>query len=92
MNNVQTITLKLELQKPTKEKMAIYRKMTAINTAFSNWLLHFDGLQTATSKVFKRYSDERFPCSCRQSNNSNRKIEKEKAENENIPPYVVWLQ
>ncbi|MBP2079558.1 IS605 OrfB family transposase [Oceanobacillus polygoni] len=35
--------------------------MTAINTAFSNWLLHFEGLQTATSKVFKRYSDERFP-------------------------------
>ncbi len=58
---MQTITLKLELQKPTKEKMAMYRKMTAINTAFSNWLLGFDELQTATSKVFKRYSDEPFP-------------------------------
>ncbi|MBP2076695.1 hypothetical protein [Oceanobacillus polygoni] len=45
---MQTITLKLELQKPTKEKIAMYRKMTVINTAFSNWLLHVDGLQTAT--------------------------------------------
>lgn len=61
MYNVQTITLKLELQKPTKEKMAMYQKMTAINTAFSNWLLHFDGLQTATSKVFKHFSDKPFP-------------------------------
>ncbi|MEI3614954.1 hypothetical protein [Pseudogracilibacillus sp. SO30301A] len=39
----------------------MYRKMTAINTAFSNWLLGFDELQTATSKVLKRYSDEPFP-------------------------------
>ncbi len=35
--------------------------MTEINTAFSNWLLGFGKLQTATSKVFKRYSDEPFP-------------------------------
>lgn len=41
----------------------MYRKMTAMNTAFSNWLLHFDGLQTATSKVFKLYSNEPFPSS-----------------------------
>lgn len=61
VNNLQTITLKLELQNPTKEKMSMYRKMTDINTAFSNWLLHFDELKTATSKVFARFSNESFP-------------------------------
>ncbi|TQR09856.1 RNA-guided endonuclease TnpB family protein [Psychrobacillus soli] len=58
---MQTITLKLELQKPTQAKMSMYRKMTEVNTAFSNWLLHFDELKTATSKVFGLYSDERLP-------------------------------
>ncbi|MBS4205049.1 RNA-guided endonuclease InsQ/TnpB family protein [Lederbergia citrea] len=55
------ITLKLELQKPTKEKVKMYRKMTEINTAFANWLLNFEGLKAATSKVFKLYSDKLFP-------------------------------
>lgn len=58
---MQTITLKLELQKPTREKISMYRKMTEINTAFSNWLLHFDGIKIATSKVFALHSDESFP-------------------------------
>jgi putative transposase len=34
-----TITLKLELYKPTKFKLAIYERMTQINTKFANWLL-----------------------------------------------------
>ncbi|KXH81694.1 RNA-guided endonuclease TnpB family protein [Sporosarcina sp. HYO08] len=58
---MQTITLKLELRKPTKEKVSMFQKMTKVNTAFSNWLLDFEGLQTATSKVFHLYSDEPFP-------------------------------
>lgn len=58
---MQTITLKLELLNPTKEKVSIYRKMTEINTAFSNWLLHSRDLKAATSKIFRLYSDETFP-------------------------------
>lgn len=58
---MQTITLKLELLKPTKEKVAMYRKMTEMNTAFSNWLLTYETLKTATSKVFRLFSKEKFP-------------------------------
>ncbi|VEF49419.1 transposase [Bacillus freudenreichii] len=58
---MQTITLKLELKKPTKEKASMYQKMTEVNTSFSNWLLNFDGLNTATSKVFRLFSDRRLP-------------------------------
>ncbi|MCR2821265.1 RNA-guided endonuclease InsQ/TnpB family protein [Lederbergia panacisoli] len=58
---MQTITLKLELQKPTKEKISMYYKMTEINTAFSNWLLHYENIKTATSKVFRLFSEEKFP-------------------------------
>ncbi len=58
---MQTITLKLELLKPTREKIAMYRKMTEINTAFSNWLLTYAKLKTATTTVFRLFSNERFP-------------------------------
>jgi len=34
-----TITLRLELHKPTQAKQDMYQRMTEINTAFANWLL-----------------------------------------------------
>lgn len=59
-----TITLKLELKKPTEAKMRIYRKMTEINTRFSNWLLNYEELKTATSKHFKLFSTKENLPSC----------------------------
>jgi len=56
-----TVTLKLELYKPTKVKQEMYERMTRINTEFANWLLHHPELAKATSRVFKDFSDERFP-------------------------------
>lgn len=54
-----TITLKLELYKPTKLKQDMYERMTQINTKFANWLLLHPDVNKATSKVFKEFSDEK---------------------------------
>ncbi|MDN4593011.1 transposase, partial [Polycladomyces subterraneus] len=56
-----TITLKLELYQPTKFKQAMYERMTQINTKFANWLLLHPDVNKATSKIFKEFSDEKFP-------------------------------
>ncbi|OKO91812.1 Mobile element protein [Geobacillus proteiniphilus] len=56
-----TITLKLELYKPTKAKQEMYEKMSDINTQFANWLLNHPELNQATSKLFKAFSSQRFP-------------------------------
>ncbi|PJW13965.1 transposase [Geobacillus sp. Manikaran-105] len=56
-----TVTLKLELHKPTKVKQEMYERMTRMNTEFANWLLHHPEWRKATSKIFKDFSDERFP-------------------------------
>lgn len=58
---MQTISLKLELLKPTKAKERMYQQMTEINTRFSNWLLTQEDLSKASSKTFKAFSEERFP-------------------------------
>ena len=60
-NKLPTISLKLELLKPTQEKAKLYTRMTDTNTKFANWLLEFDGLKKATSKHFKEFSKEKFP-------------------------------
>ncbi len=59
--NMAIISLKLELLNPTKSKQGMYEKMTEINTGFSNWLLGLTSLSKITSKIFKDFSDERFP-------------------------------
>jgi putative transposase len=56
-----TITLKLELHKPTQAKQAMYEQMTKVNTEFANWLLLHPEVNQATSKIFKEFSDEKFP-------------------------------
>ena len=56
-----TITIKLELYKPTKTKQEMYEQMTEVNTQFANWLLHHPELSRATSKIFKEFSHEKFP-------------------------------
>ncbi|WJQ10980.1 transposase [Geobacillus stearothermophilus] len=56
-----TITLRLELHKPTKVKQEMYERMTEVNTAFANWLLNHPELNQATSKLFKEFSSQRFP-------------------------------
>lgn len=58
---MQTITLKVELLNPTKLKMKMYQRMTALNTQFSNWLLDYPNLGKATSIDFKVFSSEKFP-------------------------------
>jgi putative transposase len=56
-----TITLRLELHKPTEPKQQMYQQMTEWNTNFANWLLlHPDG-NKATSKIFREFSKEKFP-------------------------------
>lgn len=52
---METISLKLELMKTTHAKEQIYCKMTELNTGFSNWLLQYDELSKATSKVYKLF-------------------------------------
>jgi transposase len=56
-----TITLKLELYKPTKQKQQMYADMTRINTAFANWLIMYNDLGKASSATFKQFSEIRFP-------------------------------
>lgn len=56
-----TITLKLELYKPTQPKQDMYERMTQINTDFANWLLLHPEVNRATSKIFKEFSSEKFP-------------------------------
>ncbi|MFC4078187.1 RNA-guided endonuclease InsQ/TnpB family protein [Salinithrix halophila] len=56
-----TITLRLELHKPTEAKQVMYRHMTQVNTEFANWLLLHPDVNKATSKVFKEFSADRFP-------------------------------
>ncbi|MFC4076815.1 RNA-guided endonuclease TnpB family protein [Salinithrix halophila] len=56
-----TITLRLELFKPTAAKQTMYQQMTAINTEFANWLLLHPEVNQATSKIFKNFSMKRFP-------------------------------
>ncbi|MCM3790557.1 RNA-guided endonuclease TnpB family protein [Domibacillus indicus] len=58
---METISLKLKLMKPTNEKEQIYCKMTELNTGFSNWLLQYDELSKATSKVYKLFSTDKLP-------------------------------
>ncbi len=43
-----TITLRLELHKPTKVKQDMYKRMTEVNTAFANWLLNHPELRMRT--------------------------------------------
>ncbi|WP_206915786.1 RNA-guided endonuclease TnpB family protein [Alicyclobacillus suci] len=57
----QTITLKLELLKPTKAKQQVYLEMTSRNTAFANWLLQHPEFENATSKVYFLFSEHRLP-------------------------------
>jgi putative transposase len=56
-----TITLRLELHKPTLPKQQMYQWMTEINTEFANWLLLHPGINKATSLIFKEFSDKKFP-------------------------------
>ncbi|MUV38314.1 Nicotinate-nucleotide--dimethylbenzimidazole phosphoribosyltransferase [Lentibacillus sp. JNUCC-1] len=56
---VPTISLKVELLKPTIEKQNVYQTMTQTNTDFANWLLTYDDLNKATSKVFKLFSSNK---------------------------------
>lgn len=56
-----TITLKLELHKPTQLKQDMYERMAQINTDFANWLLLHPEVNRATSKIFKEFSSEKFP-------------------------------
>lgn len=56
---VQTITLVLQLMKPTKAKLEMYHLMTNRNTAFANWLLDYEELPKATSKTYKTFSSEK---------------------------------
>ncbi|AMA71814.1 MULTISPECIES: RNA-guided endonuclease TnpB family protein [Aneurinibacillus] len=56
-----TITLRLELHKPTQVKQEMYQRMTELNTEFANWLLHHPELNKATSKIFKDFSSQKFP-------------------------------
>lgn len=58
---MQTITVKVELLKPTEVKKKMYKQMTETNTKFANWLLSYSDLNDATSKVFKLFSSEKFP-------------------------------
>jgi hypothetical protein len=48
-----TITLKLELYRPTRAKQDMYERMTQINTEFANWLLFHPEINKATSKMVK---------------------------------------
>jgi putative transposase len=56
-----TITLRLELHKPTEAKQEMYQTMTQVNTEFANWLLLHPDVNKATSKIFKEFSTKRFP-------------------------------
>ena len=56
-----TISIKIPLLKPTKQKQHMYERMTRLNTDFSNWLVHYEGLSKATSKVYSEYTDEKLP-------------------------------
>ncbi|MFD1407797.1 RNA-guided endonuclease TnpB family protein [Kroppenstedtia eburnea] len=56
-----TITLRLELHKPTLTKQAMYQHMTEINTEFANWLLLHPEIDKANSPIFKEFSNEKFP-------------------------------
>jgi putative transposase len=56
-----TITLRLELHKPTQAKQQMYQRMTEMNTEFANWLLTHPEVNKATSKIFKEFSSETFP-------------------------------
>ncbi|MCM3789359.1 RNA-guided endonuclease TnpB family protein [Domibacillus indicus] len=58
---MEIISLKLELMKPTETKKQMYQKMTELNTSFSNWLLSYEELSKATSKVYKLFSQEKLP-------------------------------
>lgn len=58
---METISLRLELMKPTETKKQMYQKMTDLNTSFSNWLLRYEELSKATSKVYKLFSQEKLP-------------------------------
>ncbi|MDR6226803.1 transposase [Desmospora profundinema] len=55
-----TITLRLELHRPTLAKQAMYDQMTEMNTNFANWLLLHPEVNGATSKVFKEFSEQKF--------------------------------
>jgi IS605 OrfB family transposase len=59
--SMPTITLRLELHKPTQAKQDLYQRMTEWNTEFANWLLNHPELNKATSKIFKSFSSEKFP-------------------------------
>ncbi|SDV99648.1 hypothetical protein SAMN05444487_1011, partial [Marininema mesophilum] len=56
-----TITLRLELHKPTQPKQQMYQRMTEMNTAFANWLLLHPEVNKASSTIFKEFSDQSFP-------------------------------
>lgn len=57
----QTITLTVELMKPTKTKILMYRQMTERNTEFANWLLSYPQLTNASSKTYKVFSSNKMP-------------------------------
>ncbi|WP_408006920.1 RNA-guided endonuclease TnpB family protein [Pseudalkalibacillus sp. A8] len=56
-----TITLRLELHKPTLAKQQMYKRMAETNTGFANWLLLHPDINQATSRIFKEFSAEKFP-------------------------------
>lgn len=58
---METISLRVELLKPTELKKKMYKQMTDINTSFANWLLDFSDLNSATSKDFRLFSAQKFP-------------------------------
>jgi hypothetical protein len=51
---MSTITLKLELHKPTQAKQEMYQQMTAVNTDFANWLLIHPELTKRLVRFSKR--------------------------------------
>jgi putative transposase len=58
---IPTITLRLELHKPTQPKQMMYQKMTECNTNFANWLLYHPEGNKVTSSIYKAFSDEKLP-------------------------------
>lgn len=58
---MQALSLRVELLKPTERKKEMYAKMTETNTKLANWLLNYQDLNNATTKVFSLYSEEKFP-------------------------------
>ncbi|KAF0995458.1 hypothetical protein BJQ97_02119 [Geobacillus sp. TFV-3] len=86
-----TITLRLELHKPTKAKQDMYERMTEVNTAFANWLLDHPELNQATSKIFKDFSPQKFPSAIVNQTIREVKSQKKKSEGKDVSKTMVLL-